>query len=377
MRLLEDKTEQLDDLLAKMAEDIQLDESRRNRMLKSYEAVKAWIEDDETFFKPYKYDIYPHGSVRILTANKPLHKDEFDLDVAIHLKLESTRFTPSRIYAELKRRLEENEVYKKILEVKNRCIRLNYSGDFHMDILPGIQEDVNDPNRLKVPDRELGSWVSSNPRGYADWFIGKSKITKKTRIMDKAFTAEKLPVDDFKSKKPLQIGVQLIKRYRDLHFQDNDEYRTSSIILTTLAGQYYKGEETIFDTIDGVVSSIQAVISSSPSRIQVLNPVNEDEDFTDKWDEDPRYYEAFKKFCNYFFDEWQKLKQDNGVLPESRILKSLFGDELFSKAQTNQALMLEKMRREKSLGVSRSTGILTSALAGVTSAVKGNTFYGE
>jgi hypothetical protein len=105
--------------------------------------------------------------------------------------------------------------------------------------------------------------------------------------------------------------------------------------------------------------------------------VNEDEDFTDKWDEDPRYYEAFKKFCNYFFDEWQKLKQDNGVLPESRILKSLFGDELFSKAQTNQALMLEKMRREKSLGVSRSTGILTSALAGVTSAVKGNTFYGE
>ncbi len=32
----------------------------------------------------------------------------------------------------------------KMLEPKNRCLRLNYSGDFHMDILPGVQENPFD-----------------------------------------------------------------------------------------------------------------------------------------------------------------------------------------------------------------------------------------
>src|ERR1700751_2145520 len=122
---LTDKKTQLDDLLDNMAEEIQLDDSRYDRLKKHYEAIKNWIEEDELFFKPYKYDVYPHGSVRILTTVKPIGKDEFDLDIAIHLNAEWNQHTPSKIYNELKRRLEENEAYKKILEPKNRCLRLN------------------------------------------------------------------------------------------------------------------------------------------------------------------------------------------------------------------------------------------------------------
>ena len=102
---LENKATQLDDLLDKMAEAVQLDDTRYDRMKTSYESVKSWIEDDEIFFKPYNYDVYPHGSVRILTTVKPIGKDEFDLDIAIHLK-STTPHTPHRIYAELKRCME-------------------------------------------------------------------------------------------------------------------------------------------------------------------------------------------------------------------------------------------------------------------------------
>src|SRR5882757_3732785 len=123
---LQDSRTQIDDLLDKMAEAVQLDSSRNERMKKHYEAVKDWIESDEQFFKPYKYDVYPHGSVRILTTVKPIGKDEFDLDIAIHLTSSLGTHTPSRIYAELKRRLEENATYKPMIEAKNRCIRLNY-----------------------------------------------------------------------------------------------------------------------------------------------------------------------------------------------------------------------------------------------------------
>jgi len=86
MITLESNAVQIDDLLDKLAEEIQLDSTRYQRMISSYDAIKKWIEEDEAFFKPYSYDIYPHGSVRILTTVKPIGKAEFDLDIAIHLK---------------------------------------------------------------------------------------------------------------------------------------------------------------------------------------------------------------------------------------------------------------------------------------------------
>lgn len=376
MIALQDKKTQLDDLLDKMAEELQLDESRYNRIIKHYEAVKKWIEEDEKFFKPFKYDVYPHGSVRILTTVKPIGKDEFDLDIAIHLKTLWASHTPEKVYKELKRRLEEHETYKSMLEPKNRCIRLNYSGDFHTDILPGIQEEDTDEDKIRIPDRELGHWVSSNPRGYANWFLGKANLVKQS-LLEKAFRAENVPADDFEKKKPLQRAVQLIKRYRDIYFQKDDTYKTSSIVLTTIAGQFYTGQDSIYETVDGIITRIKNEIASSPSkRIKVLNPVNEAEDFTDKWETEPQHYAEFQKFCQFLFKEWQELKKDNGIVDDSKILKGLFGENVYVNAQKRQTENIEKLRKSKSLGVDRKTGALTALGAATTTTIKSNTFFG-
>ena len=374
--LLDNRDTQIDDLLDKMAEELQLDKTRYERMKQHYEAVKKWIEDDEEFFKPFKYDVYPHGSVRILTTVKPIGRDEFDLDIVLHLKTQYGNHSPERVYSELKRRLSENATYKAMLEPKRRCIRLNYSGDFHMDILPGTQENDWSEDMIRVPDRELGRWVSSNPRGYAKWFIDKANSVRES-ILEKALRAEKLPVDDFQNKKPLQRAVQLIKRYRDLYFQDHyTEYKTSSIVLTTIAGQFYNGEDSIFDTVDGIINRIRNYTSFSQSRIKVLNPVNEKEDFTDKWEEEPEYYIAFKAFCDHLHSEWQELKKEQGILTEGRILKGLFGDDVFARAQNKRTAIVESYRNQNKLGVNKTSGILSSSAVG-TAAIKSNTFYGE
>ncbi len=373
---LENQSTQLDDLLDKMAEAVQLDDTRYDRMKTSYESVKNWLENDELFFKPYNYDVYPHGSVRILTTVKPIGNDEFDLDIAIHLK-SNTPHTPQRIYAELKRCMKAYaEKHGLKIEAKNRCIRLNYAGDFHMDILPGIQESSFDQNKIKVPDRELRDWVSSNPRGYGDWFIGKANLVKES-LLEKALRTEKLPVDNFKHKKPLQRAVQLIKRYRDIYFQKDNTYKTSSIILTTIAGQLYQGEDSIFDTVDNIISTIRTKVNQPVGRLKIVNPVNAEEDFTDKWDDEPEYYEAFKKFASHLYNEWQKLKLQNDVIEEGIIMKGLFGDDIFRKAQINQTTRIEALRKSKDLGVTRNTGMLTSATSVGAAAIKSNTFFGK
>lgn len=376
MITIENKATQLDDLLDKMAESVQLDDTRYIRMKTSYESAKKWIEEDEIFFKPYNYDVYPHGSVRILTTVKPIGKDEFDLDIAIHLK-SNTPHTPQRIYAELKRCMESYAKKHGLkVEAKKRCIRLNYAGDFHMDILPGIQDNAFDQNKIKVPDRELGDWVSSNPRGYGDWFMGKANLVRES-LLEKSLRAEKLPADNFKYKKPLQRAVQLIKRYRDMYFQKDDTYKTSSIILTTIAGQFYRGEESIFDTVDNIITTIRTKVNQPIGRLKILNPVNAEEDFTDKWDNEPEYYEAFKKFASHLYNEWQKLKMQNGVLEEGIIMKGLFGDDIFRKAQISQTARIEALRKSKDLGVTRNTGMLTSASSVGAATIKSNTFFGK
>jgi len=373
MILLENKSTQLDGLLDKMAEALQLDNSRSERMRQSYEAVKNWIESDEAFFKGYNYDIYPQGSVKISTTVKPLSNEEFDLDIVLHLTSD-VYHTPEQVYSELCRRFGEHEKYKSIMQRKNRCVRLCYAGDYHMDILPGVQESLLNIDRLKVPDRNLGTWVSSNPRGYARWFITKANLAKDS-IIEKALRAEKLPTDNYKNKKPLQRAVQLLKRYRDVYFQEDPTYKTSSVILTTLAGQLYTGEESIFGTIDNILRIIQEKIIF-PERLKIFNPVNQDEDFTDKWDIEPKYYEAFKKFISHLHEEWQKLKIDNGIIEESSILKRVFGNDVFLKAHTMQTEELETLRKKGGIGIIRSSGII-AATSSQVSPTKENTFYGD
>lgn len=359
MSLLDKKTK-IDDLLDRMAEEIQLDKTRYERMKGHYEAVKDWIEADELFFKPFKYDVYPHGSVRTQTTVKPIGKDEFDLDIALHIVTQWADHTPAKIYAELKRRLEEHETYKGMLETKNRCIRLNYSGDFHMDILPGIQESIHDEDKLRVPDRELGSWVSSNPRGYSKWFLNKANSVKLS-LLEKAFSAENLPTDNFRNKKPLQRAVQLLKRYRDVYFQKDDSYKTSSIIITTIAGHFYDSEASIFETIDNIITKILQTIDNTPTRIKVVNPMNADEDFTDKWDNEPKYYEAFKAFCKYLHKEWQDLKIEHDMLQETRVMSNLFGEALYNKGRSLQDQFIKASANDSYAGLRKLAQPLSAA----------------
>ncbi len=371
-----DSKTQMDDLLDKIAASIQLDSTRRDRMETSYNGVKDWLEKDDGFFKDMFFNIYPQGSVRIGTAIKPLSSEEFDLDIVIHLVSDSVNVTPDRLYQELHRRLLANGKYEKMLEPKNRCIRLNYAGDFHMDILPGIQERKYDENKIVIPDKELNHWVSSNPKGYSAWFIDKANTIRQS-ILEKALMAEKLPIDAYKDKKPLQRAVQLIKRYRDEFFKDKD-YATSSIILTTLAGHLYSSEDSIFSTIDNIVSRINTQIIQNPilQRIKVVNPVNPDEDFTDKWDSEPAYYTAFVAFTEHLYKEWQLLKNENGLITEARIIKGLFGEALYDSSLKLQSEQIEKARWSNTLGMNKRSGVLTtSGLLGSTT-MRANTFWG-
>lgn len=352
---LNDNGLQREDLLARIAQSLELDKTRAERIETSYNAIYDVLKRDEIFFSKIDFLVFPQGSKAIGTTVRPMGKDEFDLDIVIQIKEPYYNYTSSEIYNHLIRVLSSNDTYKSKLRKKNRCARIDYSGDFHMDILPGCII-VFDDNKLMVPDRELKNWTSSSPKGYANWFLEKSKIINDT-ILTSAFSnfialkgakseQEELPDEDLYTKAPLKRAVQLTKRYRDIYFENDPKYKTSSIVLTTIFGELYNGEASIYETIDNTLNKIvnsyeeyQNLFKSQGvhKRVKVLNPVNSEEDFTDKWDKEPKYYIEFISFIKSYKQKWEQLK--NGRFG---IAEEIFGSDKTKKILTEQLKELSK-----------------------------------
>jgi hypothetical protein len=319
--------ENLDEMLARIAESIQLDDTRKKRMETAYAAVEELLNEDEDFFGKRRFEIYPQGSVKIGTTVKPKNGTEFDLDIVVHLVEDWRTITAAKLYNELKRVFLAHETYKSKVELKNRCIRINYAGDFHMDVLPGIQEDPGNNEFLMVPDRALKDWTSSNPRGYADWFLLQAEKTKVT-LLEKAFSREDLNLEEFAKKKPLKVVVQLLKMYRDEFFADDPEDATSSIILTTLAAEWYQGEASIYEAIENFVKKATAKVGSGTPFV-VVNPKNRDEVLSEQWQEKPKLFERFVQYIDHMAKLWSELKKDD-TSDNERVLKSLFSERAYN-----------------------------------------------
>jgi hypothetical protein len=338
---------QREELLARIAHELQLDQSRIERMERAYNAVYELIKKDDVFFHDLDIEIYAQGSKRIGTTVKPINGNDFDLDTVLHIHSLYSKFNPSQIYNALVKVIEEDDYYKSIREKKDRCIRLNYKGDFHMDILPGCMLEYNDKEKIAIPEKKLSGWSSGNPKGFANWFLEIANSVEEPIL--KAFSesilkanveSEPLPNDNIYEKTPLQRAVQLVKRYRDIYYQDK-EFPVSSIVLTTLMGNYYQGDNSIYTTIDNCIVKLKkeynnAVINRI--KFKITNPVNSDEEFTDSWTD--KHYTSFFNFINDLYSKWDSLK--NEFETSSKEYVRLFGEGVYKKSLQDQIKALSK-----------------------------------
>lgn len=295
---------------------IELSEQQKEKIVSSYTAVATALKKSKTVNTHFKdLDIGPQGSIRAGTTIRPYHQHEFDLDMLCVVVPCKTDITPSDLLDLIWTAIGEFEMYKSVRERKQRCIRLNVSEDFHLDLTPALL-DTTIPF-LFVPDKS-GCWVSTNPIGFCDhWFL---PITHKYPPQPFAFSAangrtllntaksakvtvEPLPENGTFDKRPLQRIVQLAKYDRDTHFRADSPLRPSSIILTTILGHSYESaidgsflpmNEFVLRVLRDAVKYIQIQDNLSSPKYIVLNPKNPGENFSDRWTD--QSYEAFIKW---------------------------------------------------------------------------------
>jgi hypothetical protein len=308
----------VDELLEQIAEALQLTPTQYESAAEKYAAVGRWLAAPESPLHALQPVIYPQGSMALQTTVKPLRRMEYDLDLVC--EVQPSGHSAMQLFDLVYTRLHENGTYRPIVEKKKRCVRLNYAGNFHLDIIPARPDHSRPPPSVVIPDRKLQEWTRSNPKGYATWFHIKGGRVEKLRAAVEPLPSQTSP--DLKT--PLSVAVQIIKRRRDVMFGDSD-LAPRSVVLTTLAAKHYAGEQHVAAVVAQVLAGIDAEIrATAPQRICVPNPTNNDERFCDSFTDES--YRAFADFVRTMLREVGELNAAMQRDDLRRRLVAMFGE---------------------------------------------------
>ena len=362
---------QLSDLLNRVGIKLQITPTQHELAELRYLEIGKWLSAPGNPLAQYAPQIYPQGSLRIGTTALPPGRRKYDLDFVLGMDWDWKHVSnPVLLLDRLEARLREHGTYSAMVERKNRCIRIQYANQFHLDIVPACPDILSGGTCVVVPDRAAHAWIPSNPKGYADWFEGRSKVS----VFEMAEKIEPLPDwEPHQSKSPLCRTVQLLKRWRDIRYARTPDLAPISIVLTTLAGHYYGGEELVDQALERIVDHIVAALPSV-GRLIVLNPRNPKEDLSERW-KNLAMYQAFVSGIRELQTTLAQLRREHNMTKVQIVLQNLFGEELAKTVLMEQAKAIDTFRTGKRLGVTRGSGTL-AGISVLSVPVKKNTFYG-
>jgi hypothetical protein len=313
-----------------IAEKLDLDDSRYRNAEEKYRAVSNWLAGEGSDLLRYSPDIYSQGSFMLGTMVKPL-KEDYDLDTVCLLTAGES--PPSKeAFDRVGERLQKNARYEEILEAKNRCWRLNYASEFHMDIIPAIPDLLAGEDAILVPDRELTTWIKNNPKGYLEWFRARMAVQfdlQKQNVLKEAASKNIEPLPDYRIRTELQRAIQLMKRHRDIMFASKLKDQPISIIITTLAALAYEAQgfqDDLFETLKALALNMPLLVNTSIPRVP--NPTNDQEDFADKWSEHPEREDAFFAWMRRLKQDVERLESNQALGGTREILSSMFGEDV-------------------------------------------------
>ena len=303
-----------------LADAIDIPNSAYEKSIARYEDIGGWLCRPDSSCSQYAPTVFPQGSFLLGTVTRPSNSEgEYDLDLAVKLEqgISKQTHTQKKLKSLVGRDIEAYRQARGIeqaLKEKKRCWRLEYRDQisFHMDILPcipkseGWQHQFEHTLKASIADELLAKeiarnavsitdnerldyhlispdWNVSNPQGYGRWFTSRVRLAESTirdRLrMEQKATIEQIPL--YKLKAPLQRCIQLLKVHRDWMFRNAPDQKPISIIITTLAGEAYQGQEDVSEALLYIVENMANYVSARKPRVP--NPVYPQEDFADKW----------------------------------------------------------------------------------------------
>jgi hypothetical protein len=278
-----------DKLLNERANALTLSRTQLERVNGTCREIASWFREGR--FGGDSLSIYMQGSIRLRTSITPKRGGGFDADMVVELgPPEAWSSSPSATFEAIGSHLKGLPNYDGLIQRKRRCWALVYDSQYHVDITPAIKDTAKGKSSILVFDEPTKSWRSSDPLGFAAWFHRQASLA--FRASESAepgaradFCVDPLTADDWLDRshhnQPLAQTVQLLKRCRDLYFEPAEA--PNSMVLTTLAGKFCAGEQTVSESLCQVVQRMTRYFSEGDRPWEIVNPTNDTEVLSENW----------------------------------------------------------------------------------------------
>lgn len=308
----------VDDFESFLRTEVNLNQTRLDRLQNSVNAIENFLAGQATI-SPRFLDMIPAGSWAHRTIIKPVGEyDEFDGDVLLYVE-ENADWQAKDYIEELYAAFRTSDTYKSKAQKKTRCVRIDYAGDFHVDVVPYLERFGSHyiTNRLE-PENE-GRFEASNPEAFSAW------IDERQRASNGSFVKV----------------VRLLKYLRDY----KNTFSCKSIILTTLLGNElnpviaelrpddYKDVPTTLHTL------LQALATSLPENMPaVMDPAGTGDNFTDRY-KDEWNYRNFRERIVSYADKVKRAYEETDRQKSIRLWQDILGSDFKPGALSKAAAL--------------------------------------
>lgn len=281
-----------------LRDEVNLNQSRLDVLNDRVRAVNSYLKDNLTGYQKMERQ----GSFALGTLIKPVDDDdEYDADIQIVMN-PNPEWEPKDYVNEIRRTLRSNKNYADKLRLKTRCVTVDYSGDFHLDVVPRVTIE----GKHHVCNRIDNEFEETDGTGYRDWFNEQNRITGRN----------------------LKRVVRLLKYLRD----HKNNYAAKSILLTTLAGNTIRPSDegteavsTVADTLAIVLTRMDDYLQQRPTMPEIKNPVLPTENFNRHWDQ--KRYANFRTRVNSHTRTAKRALEESSSEEAIKTWRELFGED--------------------------------------------------
>lgn len=268
---------------------------------------------------PEYLDHIRQGSWPHQTIIRPVgDNDEFDADFLLLLEENADWSKEPKTYLKELRAAFKRTAYKEKIRKKNRCVRIGYAGDCHIDVVPHL---VLADGRQVIVDYAGNCFEDTNPQGFTDWMKEKDDLTGGN----------------------LRRVIRLLKYLRDF----KNTFSCPSVILTTLLGEQVQAfDEThkYADTPTTLVSLLEDLsswLSFHVTMPPIIDPSCPGTSFNHRWDE--AQYLNFKNVISRYAGWAREALDEKDDLKAVVLWQKLFGPG-FNLPAVNEAVKASARR---------------------------------
>lgn len=161
-----------DHFQAFLRKTVNINEDRLHQLEEHVAAIVAALKSDPVL-GPLILGHIRQGSWAHRTIIKPLQGKEFDADFLLVIQ-EQPGWSPARYLDELYAAFGRNAIYKPKRTLKNRCVRIAYANDCHVDVVVYVRLSTG---RQVIVNHDDDEWETTNPEGFTIWMQTKDGVT--------------------------------------------------------------------------------------------------------------------------------------------------------------------------------------------------------